>query len=793
MVLHYIKLTIRNLLNNKIYSLISILGLTIGFACAFTISFFIIRETSFDTCHKKKRQIYRVLIENEDIGSSTPLTPSILTPTLKSEFPEILRVTRIFRLNTNVKINNKLFNESNIQCVDTDFFDIFSIKLERGQSLKLQPDPNYLLISKKLALKYFGNLDVLGKTLSVNINEETYELVICGVFQDLPFNSTFKAEIIINISMALKKTGISQEISDSWETGLFETYILLPKDHSVASLAKKLSGLKGKYFNESLNINFRFQNLKKVYLRSFDLINNKTTQGEITKIYLYAGIGLLILITAGINYIILTIAKSVTRLKEIGIRKVIGASRLQLTNQLMGEAIWVSYFSLPLGITLSILFLNTFSRYVGFELVFDFQLIWKYSVILLLIPLLVGVFSGIYISYYITAISPINCIRNINTIGKANFFFRRLLISIQLIIFIVLVILSLTLKRQLHYAQKMDLGFNKENLITIYGYNFISPVKFESFKNEISKNPNILEITSAMFLPPSSSMIMTKIPSLIDPTKKIELELLGVGYNFIETFEFVKLDGRLFEESRKGDIKKSIIISESVIKTLGITNPIGKYISFDNEKHEIIGVVKDFSIHSIRKKISPTIIVLRPDIIYNIAIRINPINNYGNTFKYIDDKLDEFFPNESYIIRSFDDALMQMYSSEIKFSKIILFFTYLSILLAIAGLYGLSLFLAERRTKEIGIRKVFGATSKQIVLLMYKEFSGVIVLGVLLAIPLALYFSNLWLSQFVYKVKFGFLTFIFAAIISGVIVIITVSYQSFRIANMNPADVIKYE
>ena len=780
-------------MNNKIYSLISILGLSIGFACAFTISFYTIREISFDTYHKKKRQIYRVLIENKDIGTLTPLTPSILAPTLKSEFPEILKVTRIFGLNAYIKINNKLFKETNIQCVDTDFFDIFSIKLERGQSLTSQSDPNYLLISKKLALKYFGNLDVLGKTLSVNINGETYELVICGVFQDLPFNSTFKAEIIINISMALKKTGISQEIADNWEMGVFETYILLPKDHNVISLTKKLSRLKGKYFDESLDINFRFQNLRKVYLYSFDLINNKTAQGEITKIYLYAGIGLLILITACINYIILAIAKSVTRLKEIGIRKVIGASRLQLTNQLMGEAISVSYFSLPLGIVLSILFLNTFSRFVGFELLFDFQLIWKYSIILLLIPLLVGVFSGIYISYYITAISPINCIRNINTIGKANFLFRRLLISIQLIIFIVLVILSLTLKRQLHYAQKMDLGFNKKNLITIYGYNFISPVKFESLKNEISKNPDILEITSAMFLPPSSSMMMIKIPSLIDPAQQIELELMAVGYNFIETFEFVKLDGRLFEERRKGDINKSIIISESVIKALGITNPIGEYISFDNEKHEIIGVVKDFSIHSIRKKNSPTIIVLLPDRIKDFAIRINPANNYRNTFKYIDDKLDELFPDESYIIRSFDDALMQMYSSEIKFSKIILFFTYLSILLAIAGLYGLSSFLAERRTKEIGIRKVFGATSKQIVLLMYKEFLGVIVFAILLAIPLAQYFSNLWLYQFVYKVKFGIFTFIFAAIISGVIVIITVSYQSFKIANMNPADVIKYE
>ncbi|MBU0712023.1 ABC transporter permease [bacterium] len=795
---NYLKIAVRNLIRHKTYSFINIAGLAIGMASCFLILLYVLDEMCYDRYHENAKQIYRIL--NEDTGNEEfySTTPFVLAPTLINDFPEVTKITRMVKNlgEIMVKQDENFIRENNLFFADQDIFDIFTFSFIKGNSKTALVEPYSIVITKKMAEKYFGDKDPMEKILTIKVENDLYDLKVAGVLKDIPRNSHFRADFIASMIIARnifekmeERFGFS--ILENWGFNNPFTYLLLPDNYPASKLEQKLPDFKKRHVPDWLNIKYHLQPLTDIHLHSTHVLSDIEVQGNITYVYLFSAIALLILLIACINFIILSTARSATRAKEVGVRKVIGASRSDVIKQILSESVLVSFISLPIAISLVEFFLPFANQLLRTKLTVNYYENWQFIISLILITFIVGITSGSYISFYLSSFQPVEILKRKLKPGQTKSNFRRILIIMQLSIYTMLIFCTGSIYRQLYYLQNKDLGFDKEHVVVINIPNPEFLQKYESFKNEVIQNSGIINISGAWLIPPTSNRGTAQIYPKNDPDNKKTIGLNAVDYNYFETLNIEFATGRSFSIKFSTDEKEAVIINETAAREFGFKSPIGEKIK-DFGNREIIGVVKDFHLRSLYERIEPCMFVLNPMEIYQVMIRIRP-GNIPETLFFLKEKWKQFVPIAPFNYSFIDDNLNKLYESEQRAGKIIGYFTFLAILIASLGLFGLASFIAEQRTKEIGIRKVFGASVPVIVALLSKEIVKLTIIAIIIAFPVVYYAMNRWLQDFAYRINIGFGTFILTGLVALAIALFTVIFQAVKAATVNPVETLRYE
>jgi putative ABC transport system permease protein len=783
MLKNYIKIALRNLIRNKIFTTINIVSMAIAMVSTFYILVYVVNESSYDDCHLKKERVYRINTNKKAFNLITQTSPFVLTTVLKDNYKEVESISRVRSLrNFKIKLNDKFIKEGKVHSVDPDIFDIFTLPIVVGSN-KID-DKNSIVISKNIAQKYFGKENPVNKILTTDINGKEYLFKVSGVMKNIPKNSSFSADILVNIELSIEQLPANSNYRTDWFNGFWVTYVLLYEGISQNQLEGKFESIEQQNMNPKYGFSFELQNLGDLYLYS-DLVHS-FPKGDRNNIYLYLVIGFAILLIASSNYIILNSALSSYRIKEIGIRKVIGATKKNIIYQILGESILLAFFALIIA-SILVQLLYPYAQEL-FKYNFDFlnTNIYKYIIGFSSITLIIGIFSGLYIAIYFSSFEVVDIIKN-RLFIKDRGIVRKILILFQFVISVILIFCSIVIFNQYSYTQNKDLGFNKDNLLFIE-YNNAEFKNCQVYLNIIDNNPNVLNTSRATFSPPSNSNMSGLLKAFDDPTKEVEVEMLTGGPNFIETLGFEILEGKTLSREFIGD-DKYVVLNESAIKELGIQNPIGKKI----EIFTIVGVVKDFNLHSLHTDIPPLGIMLSEEKSSHTIIVRYKEGTFRNTIDVLESEWKKVAADIPFEFKTFEDALAGLYVDEKTSFNIISFFSALAILLASSGLFGLALFNLKRRTKEIGIRRVLGASLYNILFTLTKEFIVLFTLATFIALPIAYYLMNEWLHGFFYRVEISWWMFVFSGFIALLIALSTVIYQAIKAAIANPVESLRYE
>lgn len=786
----------RNILGNKTYSLINIVGLSIAMAVSFLILLYLINEFSYEKVHEKRDQIYRVLcaVEYNDKENLHGNNFGLLVPTMKKDIPEIKNATIFESVTPNpffVKTDDEYILETgSIYMAHKDFFDIFTLPVNQGNASLLFENPNSLVITERIAKKYFGDKNPIGESIILLINTEDQLFTVSGVVKNHTENTIIKSDFITKYDPE-KFPGLI-----GWKYRMFETYIFLSENTDKSIVENKLNEIAQRYHAQEPT-NYKLQNLKDIYLHSKSIVSTQKQRGSFTSIYIFSAIAICILIIGCINFIILSTARSTIRSKEIGIRKVIGASRKTIIRQVLLESVFLSYLSLPLALVLAERMLPMVSNLFGKELSISYIQNWQYIAGFIIITLIVGLISGSYISLHLSKLKPIDIFANsINKRNKRSVL-QKTLIVFQLVIFIVLMVCTSSINKQVKYAMNMNTEIKIENLIDIDN-NKETIKNYTTFKNELEKSPEITDISVSMTNLLSKNRWGNELKSTDGSEKSSAAFQYYVDFNYLETVKINLIEGRSFSDNVERE-KTDVILNETAVKELGYTNPVGKTISTrkysaDESEFEIIGVVKDFISGSVHFETMPISIFIRqenhkPN---NILVRVKD-GRSNSAINYIEDVWGKLSGGKPIEYTFMDDKFNQLYKSEVNLGKTINLFTILAIFISSLGLFGLSIFIAKQKTKEIGIRKVNGAEIKDIVVLITKEFLLVVLIANLIAIPVSILIMNKWLENFAYKTDIGFMVFISAAFLSAIIIILTLSFNAIKAAKRNPIESLRYE
>ncbi len=785
MLKNYFKIALRNILRNKVFSIINIVGLSIALASTFYILVYVVNELSYDECHLKNNRIYRVNTYVKKFKIRRATTPFVLSTTIKDGYGEIEKITRInYITNIQLKLNDDFVSERKVKAADQDIFEIFTLPIISGTNNI--SDKNSIVISEEMATKYFGNESPIGKVLEANILGKEYLFRVSGVMKNMPQNSTFYANIIVNIELSFDDLESFRDHRTSWLSGYWETYLLLKEKIPPSQLEEKIQQFEMQNIKEEHRDRYELQNLKDVYLHSSEIYQSYP-RGELDSVYLYIIIGLAILLIASSNYIILSSALSSNRAKEIGIRKLVGATNHNIIYQVLAESLLIVFCSLIIALVI----IELVHPYAQELFLYDFDFLTenyiKYILGFSLVLIVIGFISSSYISFYLSSLPIVDIIKTkLLLVNKGRV--RKTLILFQLSVFTVLLFSIIILNRQYDFIQTMNPGFNKDNII------IITPTpnneKFTSgrvYLNNICKNTNILNSSRSLFGPPNNSRSVGLLKMVSDPTKEIQVDLLSVDYNFIETLGFEIIKGRSLSEEFS-DNKESVVFNESAIKALGIKEPIGKRI----ESMTIVGIVKDFNLHSLHSKIPPIGIMLGEEKnFFTIVVKYKE-GTYRETKDFLQSEWNKL-TDIPFSSQTFDEALAELYEDEKKLINIMTFYTILSIILAASGIFGLTMFSMKKRTKEIGVRKVLGASTIKLFTHLNKEFVILIIVASIVALPIAYYLMSKWLQNFAYKIEIGITPFIVSIIILFATVITSISIQTIKAAISNPVDSLRDE
>lgn len=793
MLKHYLKIALRMLSKQKIFSTINVLGLSIGLAASFIIILYTIHEISFDKNNKNLENIYLVKQTIKVFNWTSLETPRPLSPAIKAELPEIKVAARTTNIRGTIKIKDKTFANCLSKSADSEIFDILSLTLKYGRKETIFKERNSTVISEALAQKCFGNSNPLGQIITFNTKAGSYDLVVTGIMENIPNTSTFQADLIVPLFISEEQIiniwgKRYNNPLDSWEITYYNTYILLQPQTDTPAFTNKLSSVITKNINPGAHEEYSIFPLKDVYFHSSEMINNRFPQGNLTNVYIYSAAAFLLLLIACINFVVLSTGTANLRIKEIGVRKVIGAERQNIIKQIILESLAISFLAIPAAVLLIELFLPKVSNLLGTELSRDYFHNWVFTILFLLVTIIVGITSGSYIAFYLSKFNPIDILRNKFNMGKNRALFRQTLIGIQMVIFIGLIFVSITIYQQLRFLYNKDFGFNKDGLLVFYGRDISLRNNFEAFKNELKNNPNIINVSGASMIPGTGSRGVSPIPRKDDPSIIIKVEATSVDADFIKTMQMKIVSGRDFLKSLQDDSKRGLILNETAIKELGIKNPIGEKLF--NE--EIIGVVKDFNFHSLHEPIQPMYLSQGTKYLSEVIVKINKTDIPG-TIQYIKEKSRLFNNGTPMEFEFFDERLAGLYVAEEKFGEVISYFTILSIFVACLGLFGMSLFVVQQRIKEIGIRKVLGASYLDIVIIISKEFILLVGIASIVAIPPAIYLISNWLQNFAYRISIDVWLVISTVLVALIITFVTVGFKALRTAAANPVESLRYE
>ena len=789
---NHFKMAFRQLRINKIYSLINILGLSIGLAACFITLLYVAYQTSYDKYNEKLDDIYLVTTENKGLKWTEPSTPMILAQTLKDEIPEVKEVARWAGIRSSIKFKEDVVN-SRGSFADPEIFDILTLHLKYGDINSIKKEKDFLVINETTSKRFFGEKNPIGEVLSVGVMNEAVDLKVTAVMYDVPKTTTFIAEFIAPHYFAEKYYGniwknLTNDISHSWDFGTVKTYILASPNANIQELGNKIDLLSKRHIDARRESTFQLFPVKDIYFHSSKMVNSRFPTGSISNVYIYSIAAFLLLFIACVNYLMLNLGRASLRTKEIGVRKVSGARKTDLFKQIITEAVVVTLISLPIAILLIEFMLPDISQLLGVKIESDYFHNFDYILGFLGVTLFVGVVTGSYIALYLSGFNPVDILKNKMNTGAGKVIFRRILITTQMVIFIGLIFSSVIINKQLQYFINKDFGFNKENLLVFKPEDGLQFGKtYAAFKNELIGNPGIINVTGAQGLPGQGGRGVDRIPKKDHPEQMVSVEGLSGDEDLIKTMGMKIVAGSDFQKGPSGE-SPECIINEAAVRELGLTNPIGEEI----RGARVIGVVKDFNMHSLHEKIAPLMMRVSTKYMDEIAVRVKP-DAVAAVIDFVKEKSKQFNNGRPMSMNYFDDRLDAQYAQEHKFSTVIQYATAIAVFVACLGLFGISLFICQQRLKEIGIRKTLGATVKDVYLMVTREFVYLILVSSLIAFPIGYYLISKWLQNFEYRIDIDASAFILSALIGIVIVVGTVSYQAIKASLTNPVNSLRSE
>lgn len=777
---NYIKIALRNIRKHKGYSFINIAGLAIGMACCIVIFLWVQDELSFDGFHENAKHIYRVVYEDhmtEKITRRWRNAPP-LAPTLKAEFPEIMDATRFSSWGRFLVKYGEQSSKERSGFADPSFFEIFTFPFIKGDPKAALNDPNSVVITQEMAVKYFGSEDPLDKTMNF---ENSVDLFVTGVIENVPHNSHIRFDFLTRFE-TLHKFWDARDLMDSWDILGFGTYVFLPENANIQALNQKIAGIYEEH-DPDIKLKLYLQPLNEVHLHAL------SGGGPIIYVYVFSLIAFFVLMIACVNFMNLSTARSVKRAKEVGIRKVVGAHKRGLILQFFWESITMAFISLLLAVLLVGLLLPVFNTLSGKQLVLN---LLHTEIILGLISIAVvtGLLSGIYPALFLSSFQPIKTLKDFRKSGSSGF--RKILVVFQFSLSVMLIICTIVATNQLDYIRNRNLGFDRANLLWIPSNSELA-AKYEAAKEEILRNPGVINLTHTSVLVGTETTYET---SSVDwegkeKDKRVKFHVVSVDYGFIETFQMEMALGRFFSKEYRTD-GQNFIINEEAVRKMGLRNPVGKRVSAFEREGTIIGVMKDFHLQSLHLEIEPIIFKLTESWRLNLIVRVNP-DNIPGTISHLKRVFEKFAPSFPFEYHFMDEEFDMLYRSEYRMRELFQYFAILAIFISCLGLLGLASFMAEQRTKEIGIRKVLGASISGVVLLLSKEFIKWVLVANIVAWPVAYFAISAWLENFAYRTNVSMSIFILSGVLALVTALLTVSYQTLKAALANPVESLRYE
>lgn len=806
MLKNYIKIILRSLFKQKFYTGINILGLAVSMASCLLIVLFILNELSYDRFHKNADRIYKVgasgNIGGEDFKIAYTAPP--VAETLVKEFPEVDIATRIFPITSElVQYENKIFLQEEILGVDSNFFKVFSFSLLKGNITTVFEDPNTVVITEGAAKKYFGSQDPLGKILSFGNDKSAFQVI--GVVKNPPHNSQFTFSMLTSIS----SYPIVKKFDWSWVWSGVITYVKLNPGAVAQELEAKFPKMIrayggytiGRIFDMSMDefekegggLKLFLQPLTEVYLHSNDIEGGIIKQGNIQYLYIFAIVAAFIIFLACINFMNLSTARSMKRSKEVGIRKVLGTTRRNLISRFLGESLLMTFVAMFIALALTQLFLLSFNSILFENFNPDLLTQPGIVIILMVIVIVVGLGAGSYPAFYLSAFKPVDVLKGKTHTASSGNNMRSLLVVFQFVVSISLIVCTLLVMLQLNLLHNKNLGIDKENLLVLES----NRENFKTdFKNTLAGFAAISRVSMSNGGPGKPCEMELFVPEGNEQKEDMLINNFFGDYDFVNTFSIEVLRGRNFSREFPSDADPKIgavLINEAAAKMLGWDDPIGKHLMAkdDGLAREVVGVVKNFNYESLHKEIAPLVIRFSENGNF-MYVRLKP-GNLQSSIQTIEKIWKQENSSLPFQYSFLDQELASQYHTEQRLGTIFTIFTSLAIFIACLGLFGLVSFMAEQRTKEIGIRKVLGASLSSVANLLSKELVKLVVIANFIAWPIAWYAMNLWLQRFAYHINIEWYVFVIAALIAFIIAVVTVSFQSIKAAMANPIDSLKSE
>jgi putative ABC transport system permease protein len=801
MISSYLKIAYRNLLRHKSFSFINILGLSLGLTACLLIALFVRDERSFDTFIPHGERIYRVYyqVSNTEGSSHIATVPPMFTTTLQQNFSQVEHTLRVLNIQGKELFeagNKKIYEEGGIYA-DSSFFDIFPLSFIHGSTQKALDDPTSIILSEQMAEKYFGKENPVGK--SIKVDKTTFQ--VQGIFEANP-----KFHLSLQYILPMAASGLTQEQLESWSTYSYFSYVKLQNGTDVEALEAQFQAYVLPHIKDELSTYQPvFQPLHNIHLYSSTFKYDIAQRGNITYVKALTIIALFILLIACFNFVNLATAKSLQRAKEVGVRKTIGASRKQLMVQYITETVLLSFISVVLATACTYLFLPSLNRFAEKQIIFDLFTNPVIMPFLLLVTLAVGVLAGFYPALVLSGFQPVRVLKGTlaseSKPGKTPWL-RHGLVVVQFSLSVMLIISAIVVIRQVNFLHNKDLGFNKEQIMffPMRGDNMFK--SYETFKNELLQSPNVSSVSIGYGFPGDmfGDGLMTAPMEGVD--KKMKATQMMVDPDYIPTLGLQLVAGRNFSKEMKTDQDAAYIINETAANELGFSTPdqaLGQTLLWNTwrkpdfvKKGQVVGVVKDFHFKSLYDKMEPAVLQVYPEAYWKVAVKMKTAD-ISNTLAYVQKVWSKFTPDYPIEYRFLDESFDQMYKAEDKLKSLLWIFTAITVFVACLGLFGLAAYGAERRKKEIGIRKVLGASVEGIVLLLSKEFVKLVVVALLIASPMAWYAMSKWLEDFAYRIELEWWIFAIAGIVAIVIALLTVSFQSVKAALINPVKYLRSE
>ena len=779
---NYLKVAFRNMKKHKVYSFINIVGLTIGITCSVLMFLWVQNELNYDRFHNNAKELHRILLDPLKAATThEAVSPPILARKMKDEIPEVANATRILPAGRQLFAHENMTHyEERGLLADPSFFEMFSFPFIQGDPTTALKNLHSLVLTEEVAKKFFRNTNPIGKTITLN-NRTDYK--VTGVIADVPANSHLQFKFVRSFEL-LGKAGRNLE---TWSNVSFYTYVQLRKNSSVEDVNSKLKLI---IEREDPGHNLYYlQPLTRIHLHSkfnFDL----AAHGNIIYVYVFTAAGLFVLLIACFNFVNLATARSGIRAKEVGMRKVVGAKKSDIIKQFYIESLLTSLIALLLAVVLILMLLPTFNNLFGKELAFTLSGNMELILGLIAIAILTGILSGSYPALFLSTFHPIKVIRGNLKSGNRGTWFRKILVVTQFSLTITLFIGTAVVHSQMSHIKGKYLGYDKEHIVA-FPLRGDMQKNFETLKNDLLQNTAIVNVTGTSSLPThigsgtSSAWWEGKEDGV-----RIQMQVNSVDSDYLDTFKMEMSQGRFFSREYPTD-EQAFVLNEAAVKAMGMESPVGKRFKATGKEGSIIGIIKDFNYKSLHTAIEPLILVMDPRVYY-ACVRINA-DKISAAIRSLEDTWNKLVPGLPFEYSFLDGRINNLYRAEQRMAKVFNSSTVLALFIACLGLFGMASFSAERRTKEIGIRKVLGASVPSVVSMLSKEYAKLVLISNLIAWPTAYYVMNQWLRGFAYRTNIQIWTFLAAAATALLIAVLTVSYHTIKTATANPVDSLRYE